>query len=91
MLVAEASALSASTVVAHNLSGPNRSYDSAAYKTELEDTARRPGKVVRNDGDALSALASATSIVKADYYVPAHRTRVDGAAGRDGQRRRWAM
>jgi len=50
--------------------GPNRSYDSAAYKTELEETARRPGKVVRNEGDALSALASATSIVKADYYVP---------------------
>ncbi len=50
--------------------GPNRSYDSAAYKTQLEETARRPGKVVRNEGDALSALASATSIVKADYYVP---------------------
>src|SRR3989442_11826749 len=25
--------------------GPNRSYDSAAYKTELEETARRPAKV----------------------------------------------
>ena len=32
--------------------GPNRSYDSAAYKTELEETARRPAKVVRNQGDA---------------------------------------
>src|SRR5882724_9993776 len=32
--------------------GPNRSYDSTAYKSELEETARRPGKVVRNQGDA---------------------------------------
>jgi isoquinoline 1-oxidoreductase beta subunit len=50
--------------------GPNRSYDSATYKTQLEETARRPGKVVRNEGDALTELASATSVVKADYYVP---------------------
>jgi isoquinoline 1-oxidoreductase subunit beta len=50
--------------------GPNRSYDSAAYKTQLEETAHRPGKVLRNEGDALHALASATSAVKADYYVP---------------------
>ncbi len=49
--------------------GPNRSYDSAAYKTELEETARRPGKVVRNDGDAPGALASAPRVVKADYYI----------------------
>jgi len=40
--------------------GPNRSYDSAAYQKELEETVRRPGKVVRNDGDALGALASAS-------------------------------
>ena len=50
--------------------GANRSYDSAAYRTQLEQTARRPGKVVRNDGDAPAALAAATRVVKADYYVP---------------------
>jgi len=50
--------------------GPNRSYDSAAYKTELEETARRPAKVVRNQGDAPAALASAARVLKADYYVP---------------------
>jgi len=50
--------------------GPNRSYDSAAYKTELEEAARRPGKVVRNQGDALAALAAPARVVKADYYVP---------------------
>jgi isoquinoline 1-oxidoreductase subunit beta len=49
--------------------GPNRSYDSAAYKTVLEETARRPGKVVRNQGDASAALASAARVLKADYYV----------------------
>lgn len=50
--------------------GPNRSYDSVAYKNQLEETARRPGKVVRNDGDAVAALASASRVVKAEYYVP---------------------
>jgi isoquinoline 1-oxidoreductase subunit beta len=50
--------------------GPNRSYDSAAYKTQLEETARRPGNVVRNDGDAPGALAAAARVMKADYYVP---------------------
>lgn len=50
--------------------GPNRSYDSVAYRRELEETARRPGKVVRKDGDAVAALASAPRVVKADYYIP---------------------
>src|SRR2546428_8959010 len=50
--------------------GPNRSYDSAAYKTQLEETARRPGKVVRNDGDTPGALAAAARVIKAEYYVP---------------------
>src|SRR5438105_9970973 len=50
--------------------GPNRSYDSTAYKAQLEETARRPGKVVRNQGDAPAALASAARVVKADYSVP---------------------
>jgi isoquinoline 1-oxidoreductase subunit beta len=50
--------------------GPNRSYDSLAYRRQLEDTARRPGKVVRNDGDAPATLASAARVVKAEYYIP---------------------
>src|SRR6266850_2190138 len=50
--------------------GPNGSYDSAAYKRQLEETARRPGKVVRNEGDASAALASSARVIKADYYVP---------------------
>ncbi|MGC2203189.1 MAG: molybdopterin cofactor-binding domain-containing protein, partial [Stellaceae bacterium] len=56
--------------------GPNGSYDSAAFKAQLEETARQPGKVVRNDGDAERALASAAKIVSAEYYIPhlAHAT-----------------
>jgi len=56
--------------------GPHGSYDSAAYKAQLEETARKPGKVVRNDGDAEKALASAAKVVSAEYYIPhiAHAT-----------------
>lgn len=50
--------------------GPHASYDSAAYKTQLEETARKPGKVVRNDGDVDKALASAAKTLTAEYYIP---------------------
>jgi isoquinoline 1-oxidoreductase subunit beta len=50
--------------------GPHGSYDSAAYKAQLEDTARKPAKVVRNDGDVDKALASAAKTVSAEYYIP---------------------
>jgi isoquinoline 1-oxidoreductase subunit beta len=50
--------------------GPHASYDSAAYKTQLEETARKPGKVVRNEGDADKALADAAKTVSAEYYIP---------------------
>jgi isoquinoline 1-oxidoreductase beta subunit len=75
--------------------GPNRSYDSAVYKTELEETARRPGKVVRNQGDALAALAAPARVLKADYYVPhiAHAPMEPPAAAAsvsDGRCEAWA-
>ena len=50
--------------------GPNAGHDSAAYRAELEATAREPGKVVRDKGDVDSALASAARRVSADYFVP---------------------
>ncbi|MBB5457020.1 xanthine dehydrogenase family protein molybdopterin-binding subunit [Paraburkholderia sp. Cpub6] len=50
--------------------GPNASYDSQAYRKALEDTARQPGKIVRNNGDTAAALKSAAHHVSADYYVP---------------------
>src|SRR6202035_5485188 len=50
--------------------GPHASYDSATYKAQLEETARRPGKVVRDEGDAEKALGSAAKTVFAEYYIP---------------------
>ncbi|MFZ5624947.1 MAG: molybdopterin cofactor-binding domain-containing protein [Gemmatimonadota bacterium] len=50
--------------------GPNGAYDSARFKAELEATVRRPGKVVRSQGDAAAALARAAKRIEADYYVP---------------------
>ena len=50
--------------------GPNASYDSQAYKTTLEAAARKPGKVVRNDGDFTTAAAAAAKHITADYYLP---------------------
>jgi isoquinoline 1-oxidoreductase subunit beta len=62
--------------------GPNASYDSAAFKASLEESARKPGKVVRNDGDFDAAVAKATRRLDAEYYVPhlAHATMEPPAA-----------
>jgi isoquinoline 1-oxidoreductase beta subunit len=62
--------------------GPNAGYDSAAFKVTLEESARKPGKVVRNDGDFAAAAASAARRVEAEYYVPhlAHATMEPPAA-----------
>ena len=57
-------------LVVHWDDGPHASYDSAAYKAQLEETARKPGKVVRNEGDADKALAEAAKNVAAEYYIP---------------------
>jgi isoquinoline 1-oxidoreductase subunit beta len=58
--------------------GANESYNSSEYKKELQETARKPGKVIRSVGDANSALAraSAPNVFEAEYYVPllAHAT-----------------
>jgi isoquinoline 1-oxidoreductase beta subunit len=75
--------------------GPNRSYDSEDYRKQLQETAGRPGKVIRNQGDVQQALASAARVVKADYYVP-HLTHVTmeppAAVARvaDGRCEAWA-
>ncbi|HEV7816460.1 MAG TPA: molybdopterin cofactor-binding domain-containing protein, partial [Janthinobacterium sp.] len=56
--------------------GPHAHYDSVEYKKTLETAARQPGKVVRNDGDAMAALAKAGKRIDAEYYLPhiAHAT-----------------
>ena len=50
--------------------GPHATYDSVTYKKELQETARKPGKVERNVGDVDAAFAKATKIIEAEYYVP---------------------
>jgi len=50
--------------------GANASYDSAAFRHEMQETAARPGLVVRNDGDAEAALRSAARVITAEYYAP---------------------
>ncbi len=50
--------------------GIHGSYDSVAYKAELETAARQPGKVVRQQGDADAALQGAAKRLEAEYYLP---------------------
>jgi isoquinoline 1-oxidoreductase subunit beta len=50
--------------------GPNASYDSKTYRALLEDAVRKPGLVVRNDGDVEAALKSADKVITGEYYLP---------------------
>ncbi|MBN9560612.1 MAG: xanthine dehydrogenase family protein molybdopterin-binding subunit [Alphaproteobacteria bacterium] len=50
--------------------GPNKTYDSDAYRKAMHETASKPGNVVRNDGDAEAALKSAARVITAEYYLP---------------------
>jgi isoquinoline 1-oxidoreductase beta subunit len=50
--------------------GPHATYDSVAYKKELQETARKPGRVERQVGDVDAAFAKATKTIEAEYYVP---------------------
>src|SRR5437016_1311828 len=75
--------------------GPNETYDSVQYKKELQETARKPAKVVRSEGDVDSVFAKGGKIMEADYYVPllAHismEPMVALADFRDGKLTAWA-
>jgi isoquinoline 1-oxidoreductase beta subunit len=75
--------------------GANESYDSEAYKKELQETARKPAKVVRSEGDVDAAFAKGGKIIEADYYVPllAHASMepmVALAEFKDGRATIWA-
>ena len=50
--------------------GPNAEYDSVAFKATLEEAARKPGPVVRNDGDVAAAMTGAARRLDAEYYIP---------------------
>lgn len=49
-------------------SSPHSSYNSAAFHKEMEETAKKPGKVIRKLGDADAAFAKAKDIVSATYH-----------------------
>jgi isoquinoline 1-oxidoreductase beta subunit len=50
--------------------GANAKYDSVAYRAELEEATRKPGLVVRKEGDVESALKSADKVITGEYYAP---------------------
>lgn len=50
--------------------GPNAMYDTDEFAKQLAATARAPGKVMRETGDALGVLADAQDKIEADYSVP---------------------
>ncbi|WP_407118132.1 molybdopterin cofactor-binding domain-containing protein [Bradyrhizobium sp. LMG 9283] len=50
--------------------GPNGKYDSVAYRKELEEASRKPGLVLRKEGDADAALKSADKVIVGEYYLP---------------------
>jgi len=75
--------------------GPNAAYNSDQFKKELQETARRPGKVVRNEGDVDAEFVKGGKTVEAEFYVPhlAHATMeppVAVAEFRDGRVTAWA-
>ncbi len=75
--------------------GPNASYSSEEYRATLEQAVRKPGAVLRNEGDVDKALAGAAKRIEAEYYLPhlAHATMEPPAAVVrivDGKCEAWA-
>jgi isoquinoline 1-oxidoreductase subunit beta len=75
--------------------GPNETYDSDQYKKDLQETARKPAKVIRSQGDVDQAFTSTAQTFEADYYVPllAHASMepmVALAEFKDGKVHAWA-
>jgi isoquinoline 1-oxidoreductase beta subunit len=62
--------------------GPHATYDSQAYRAQMEATARQPGKILRSEGDFAAAFAGADKKIEAEYYIPhnAHATMEPPAA-----------
>ena len=68
--------------------GPNKDYDSDAFKVKMAEQARKPGRVERNEGDVDKALAGADKVIEREYYIPHFSHATDGAAGGNGQDQR---
>lgn len=75
--------------------GANGKYESVAYRAELEQASRKPGLVVRKEGDVDAALKSADKVITGEYYLPhlAHVSMeppVAVADVKDGKAEIWA-
>ncbi len=75
--------------------GEHRAYDSKQFEAVLAAAARKPAKVIRSDGDAMSVLAASKHLVQAEYYIPhlAHASMEPPAAAAriaDGRCDVWA-
>ena len=73
----------------------HRVFNSTSYRKELQETARKPGKVVREVGNVETAFSQGGKIVEAEYYAPllAHASMEPPAAlaiYRDGKVEVWA-
>src|SRR3984893_1773290 len=70
-------------------------FNSGPYRKELEETARKPGKAVREVGNVDEAFAKGGKVVDAEYYAPllAHASMEPPAAlavYREGKVEAWA-
>lgn len=75
--------------------GEHRAYDSKQFEAVLAAAARKPAKVIRSDGDAMSVLAASKRLLQAEYYIPhlAHASMEPPAAAAriaDGRCDVWA-
>src|SRR5882762_10009420 len=70
-------------------------FNSGPYRKELEETARKPGKVIREVGNVDEGFAKGGKVVETEYYAPllAHAAMEPPAAlavYRDGKVEAWA-
>jgi isoquinoline 1-oxidoreductase beta subunit len=75
--------------------GANGKYESSAYRKEIEEAARKPGLVVRKEGDVDAALKGADKVIVGEYYLPhlahvAMEPPVALASVKDGKAEIWA-
>ena len=50
--------------------GPNAKNDSVAYRGPAREGARKPGLIVRKEGDVDAALKGADKVIVGEYYIP---------------------
>jgi isoquinoline 1-oxidoreductase beta subunit len=48
--------------------GPNAGYESVTYAKAMAETAAKPGKVIRNQGDVDAAFAKAKTTFTGEYH-----------------------